>query len=111
MRTNEIRLVGNVVKEPLLKEGPVAKFGIIRIAVNSKYKEEEETLFIDVKLFGHVYTDLDYYEIKKGDRVQVHGRLVLEEFTTKDGVDVKAPAIIANSLVKFHKKVKEEKGF
>jgi len=81
------------------------------MAVNSRRGDKEETLYIDVKLFGHVFNDIEYYDIDKGDRVQVDGRLVMEEFTNKEGTDVKLPAIIANSLVKFHKKLKEATNF
>jgi single stranded DNA-binding protein len=111
MRTNEIRLVGNVVKEPMVREGANGPFAIVRIAVNNRWGEKEETLYIDTKLFGKSYNDIEYYEIDKGDRVQVDGRLVMEEFTNKEGNDVKLPAIIANSLVKFHKRVREATGF
>ena len=111
MRTNEIRLVGNVVKEPRVHETERGKFAIVRVAVNSRRGDKEETLYIDAKLFGNVYNDIEYYEIDKGDRVQVDGRLVMEEFTNKEGTEVKLPAIIANSLVKFHKRPKESSDF
>lgn len=112
MRTNEIRLVGNVVSEPKVFENDRGNFGVIRVAANSKIGDREETLFIDVKLFGRAYGDLNYYDINKGDRVQVDGRLVTEDFTTKDGEEVKnRPAIVANSVVKFFKKVKEDASF
>jgi single-stranded DNA-binding protein len=111
MRTNEIRLVGNVVKEPKIFDTEKGKFGVVRVAVNSRRGDKEETLYIDVKLFGHVFNDIEYYEIDKGDRVQVDGRLVLEEFTNREGNEVKLPAIIANSMVKFHKRVKDDSSF
>jgi len=111
MRTNSIVLVGNVVKEPKVFETEKGNFGVVRVAVSSRRGDREETLYIDVKLFGHTFNDLTYYEINKGDRVQVDGRLVMEEFTNKDGVDVKLPAIIANSVVKFYKKAKDQASF
>ena len=111
MRNNEIRLIGNVVKDPTVREGANGPFAIVRIAVNSRWGEKEETLYIDTKLFGKSYTDVEYYEINKGDKVQVDGRLVMEEFTNKEGNEVRLPAIIANSMVKFHKRAKETAGF
>ena len=111
MRTNSIVLVGNVVKEPKIFDTEKGNFGVVRIAVNSRRGDREDTLYIDVKLFGNTFNDLSYYEIGKGDRVQVDGRLVLEEFTNKEGTDVKLPAIVANSVVKFYKKAKEAASF
>ena len=111
MRTNEIRLVGNVVKEPLVREGANGPFAIVRMAVNSRRGDKEDTLYIDVKLFGPVYNDITYYEIDKGDRVQVDGRLVEEEWTKEDGSKIRNHSVIANSMVKFHKKAKEAAGF
>lgn len=109
MRTNDIRLVGNVTKEPQILNTATTEFAVIRIAVNTRYGEKEETFYIDVKAFGNSFRDLKYYEVGKGDRVQVDGRLVMEEFTTKEGVEVKNhPAVVANSISKFHRKQKEE---
>ena len=111
MKTNEIRLVGNVVKEPLVREGANGPFAIVRMAVNSHRGDKEDTLYIDVKLFGPVYNDITYYEIDKGDRVQVDGRLIEEEWTKEDGTKVRNHSVIANSLVKFFKKSKEAASF
>lgn len=109
MKTNEIRLVGNVTKEPQILNSSTTEFAVIRMAVNTRYGEKEETIYIDVKAFGNSFRDLKYFEVGKGDRVQVEGRLVMEEFTTKEGVEVKNhPAVIANSIARFHKKQKVE---
>jgi single-stranded DNA-binding protein len=110
-KNNEVRLVGNVVKAPKIFEKETGNFGVVRMAVNTKRGEREETLYIDVKLFGYTFNDLGYYDIDKGDRVQVDGRLVMEEFTNKEGVDVTVPAIIADNVVKFYKKAKESASF
>ncbi|MAR66587.1 MAG: hypothetical protein CL833_04975 [Crocinitomicaceae bacterium] len=108
MRTNEVRLVGNVVSEPKVFDTE-KDFAVVRVAVNSKVGDREDTLYIDVKMFGRAFGDLKYYDIQKGDRVQVDGRLITEDFTTSKGEEVKnRPAIIANSVSKFFKKVKPE---
>src|SRR3990172_8626582 len=76
---NRIILIGNLTKDPELRytpQGtPVASF---RIAVNSRYKQaeesREETLFIDVVTFGKQAETCSQY-ISKGKSVLVEGRL------------------------------------
>jgi single stranded DNA-binding protein len=107
MKTNEIRLVGNVTKDPNVLNSSSTEFAIVRLAVNTKYGEREETIYIDVKAFGNSFRDLSYFEVSKGDRIQVEGRLVMEDFTTKDGVEVRNhAAVVANSIFKIHRKEK-----
>lgn len=72
-------MIGNLTKDPELRytpQGtPVASF---RIAVNSRYKQaeesREETLFIDVVTFGKQAETCSQY-LNKGKSVLVEGRL------------------------------------
>jgi single-stranded DNA-binding protein len=109
--TNQLILLGNLVRDPDIIETERGKFGKIRVACNTKRGEVEDTLFIDVKLFGYAFNDLEYHEVGKGDRVQVIGRLATEEFTNKEGNQVSVSVVYANSLLKLAKKVKAEAGF
>lgn len=76
---NRIILIGNLTKDPELRytpQGtPVANF---RIAVNSRYKQadetREETLFIDVVVLGKQAEPCSQY-LSKGRPVLVEGRL------------------------------------
>lgn len=76
---NRIILIGNLTKDPELRytpQGtPVASF---RIAVNSRYKQgeesREEALFIDVVTFGKQAETCSQY-LNKGKSVLVEGRL------------------------------------
>jgi single-strand DNA-binding protein len=76
---NKIILIGNLTKDPELRytpQGtPVASF---RIAVTSKYRQsdelKEETLFIDVVVFGKQAESCSQY-LSKGRPVLVEGRL------------------------------------
>lgn len=108
---NELRLIGNVVKEPDVYESEKGKFGKIRIASNTKRGETEDTLFIDVKLFGYAFKDYEYHNIEKGDRVVVYGRLAVEEYTDKENNKRREPVVWANSVMKVAKKVNSEKSF
>lgn len=76
---NRIILIGNLTKDPELRytpQGtPVANF---RIAVNSRYKQadetREETLFIDIVVLGKQAEPCSQY-LSKGRSVLVEGRL------------------------------------
>src|SRR3989337_1915745 len=76
---NRIILIGNLTKDPELRytpQGtPVASF---RIAVNSRYKQgeesREEALFSDVVTFGKQAETCSQY-LNKGKSVLVEGRL------------------------------------
>lgn len=76
---NKIILIGNLTKDPELrytpKGTPVASFGI---AVNRRYKQsdemKEETLFIDIVVFGKQAESVSQY-LSKGNPVLVDGRL------------------------------------
>jgi single stranded DNA-binding protein len=104
---NEIKLVGNVVKDPGVFDTKTGKMGRLRMAVNNRRGSgedaKEEVLFIDVKLFGNTFKDLEYFDLSKGDRISVSGRLVMEEFVNKDGNAVKDYVIYAFSVLKIAK--------
>lgn len=108
---NEVRLIGNIVKDPDVFDSSNSKFGRVRIASNTKRGEVEDVLFIDVKLFGNSFKDLEYHNIVKGDKVVVYGRLAVEEFTDKNENKRREPVIYANSLIKVAKKPTAENSF
>ncbi len=100
---NEIRLVGNIVKDPEVFDTKTGKMARVRIAVNHRSQEVEETLYMDVKLFGRAYSDVEYFSLAKGDRVSVVGRLVSREYKNKDGVDMKENVVHAYNILKIAK--------
>jgi single-stranded DNA-binding protein len=108
---NEVRLIGNVVKDPEVFDSEKGKFGKVRIAANTKSGEREDTLFINVKLFGYAFKDFEYHDIEKGDKVLAYGRLAIEEYTDKNEVNRKEPVIYANSIIKIARKQKLENNF
>jgi len=106
---NEVRLIGNVVKEPETFSTTNGNMGKLRIACNTKrFDGTEDSLFIDVKMFGKTYDDLVYYEINRGDKVIACGKLVIEEWTDKEDNKRREPVIYATNVMKFHKKAKTE---
>lgn len=105
---NSISLVGNLVADPDVFDTKNGKAGRVRIAVNTKIGEKEETLYTDVKMFGNTYRDIDAYALVKGDRVSVQGRLVQEGYTNKEGKEVVAHVVYANRVDKFAKRKKTD---
>lgn len=101
---NEVRLIGNIVKDPTVIESEKGNFARIRIASNTKRGEKEDTLFIDIKLFGYAYQDLEYNNLQKGDRVVAYGRLAIEEYTDKENNKRRDPVVYANSVIKVAKR-------
>lgn len=101
---NEVRIIGNLVKDPEIIETERGKFGKLRVASNTKRGENEETLYIDVKLFGYAYNDLEYHQLIKADKVLVYGRLKIDEYEDKNGNQRREPVIYANNVMKINKR-------
>lgn len=100
-----VQIDGNVCQDP---KKITDKFCVIRMAENYKEKGEEETIYIDVKVFEKNISDLEYYQITKGDRLMVSGRLVKDDYE-KDGEKKERFAIIADSIKKIWKKPAQQK--
>lgn len=100
-----VQIDGNVCQEP---KRVSEKFCIIRMAENYKERGVEETIYIDVKVFEKNISDLEYYEITKGDRLMVTGRLIKDDYE-KDGEKKERYAIIADSIKKVWKKTQAQK--
>lgn len=92
---NKLILVGHVTRDPELRYTPnqkeVVKFGL---AVNRKWGDKEEVLFIDVTMFGKRGAAFAEHN-KKGAAVLVEGRLTLESWE-KDGQKRSKHAMIAD---------------
>lgn len=103
---NDINIVGNIVADPIsIANGKAWK---LRLANNEKIGDKESTLFINVKLFGYVASDVEFYQLKKGDKVYVKGRLSLDSFESQSG-EKEEYSIHANHVMKIDKPKKEKK--
>ena len=83
---NKIILMGNVTRDPDVRVTPgsnttVAKTGL---AVNRKFKEKEEVLFIDIIAFGKTAEIMGEY-VKKGNPLLIEGKLSMNSWE-QDGV-------------------------
>lgn len=101
---NKVILVGRLVSEPQSTQtnnGTVVT--TLRIAVNEKVGDREETLFIDVKTFGNfasMISQADYYT--KGRLILVDGKLRMNEYEDKSGIKRKAIWIYADTIRLFY---------
>jgi len=87
---NRVILVGNLTRDielRYLQSGTaVGKAGI---ATNRRFKsasgeQRDEVMFIDINFFGRTAEIANQY-LRKGSKVLVEGRLVLEQWTAQDG--------------------------
>ena len=89
---NKVVMVGNLTRDIELRYLPsgaaVAKSAI---ATGYKYKtntgeQKEETCFLDFNIFGRSAEVANQY-LRKGSKVLLEGRLVLEQWTAQDGTN------------------------
>lgn len=87
---NKVIFLGNLTKNIDVKYSPNGTaVGTSSIASNYKYKsntgeQKDETCFLDFTLFGRSAEVANQY-LKKGSKVLLEGRLVLETWTGQDG--------------------------
>ena len=87
---NKVVLVGNLTRDLEIRYTQSGTaMGNTGLATNRKWKDQsgeqkEEVMFIDVSFFGRT-AEIGNQYLRKGDRVLVEGRLVLDQWTAKDG--------------------------
>lgn len=100
---NEVRIIGNVTRDIEIKRTnggtAVCEMGV---AVNEQRKDQngewqEETLFLDVTLWGRTAEIADEY-VGKGTLVQVKGRLRMDAWTDQTGQGRKKLKVVADRI-------------
>ena len=101
---NRVILVGNLTRGVGLKYTPngmaIAKFGL---ATNRSYKDnttgelKQEVMFIDITVFGRSAEVANQY-LKKGKKVLVEGRLVLDQWVDSSGQKRSKHSIVADKI-------------
>ncbi len=87
---NKVILVGNLTRDVEVRYTPSGSaIGKVGIATNRKWRDQsgeqkEEIMFIDLTFFGRTAEIANQY-LRKGSKVLVEGRLVLEQWTAQDG--------------------------
>jgi single-strand DNA-binding protein len=101
---NKVILVGNLTRDVELKYTPtgtaIAKFGL---ATNRTYKDtvtgenKQETMFIDITVFGRSAEIANQY-LRKGRKVLIEGRLVLDQWVDQSGQKRSKHSIVAEKV-------------
>jgi single-strand DNA-binding protein len=87
---NKVILIGNLTRDIEMKYIPSgAAIAKSAIATSHKYKDQqgnqkEEVCFLDFDVFGKSAEILNQY-VKKGSKVMLEGRLILNRWTANDG--------------------------
>ena len=87
---NKVILVGNLTRDLEVRYTQSGTaIGNTGLATNRKWKDQsgeqkEEVMFIDITFFGRTAEIANQY-LRKGSKVLVEGRLVLEQWTAQDG--------------------------
>jgi single-strand DNA-binding protein len=95
---NRITLVGNLTRDPEIRYvgsgAAVAKFAL---AINTRSKQQEETMYVDVVAWDKLAETCNTY-LKKGMSVLIDGRLSIRSYETKDGEKRKSTEVVANTM-------------
>ena len=101
---NRVILIGNLTREVELKYTQsgtaIAKFGL---ATNRTYKDsmtgenKQEVMFIDITVFGRSAEVANQY-LKKGKKVLIEGRLVLDQWVDASGNKRSKHSIVAERV-------------
>ncbi|GAX87887.1 single-strand DNA-binding protein [Lebetimonas natsushimae] len=112
---NKIILVGNLTRDVELRYSPagtaIAKFGI---ATNRTYKDtvtgenKQEVMFIDVTVFGRSAEIANQY-LRKGSKVLVEGRLVLDQWVDSSGQKRSKHSVVAEKVQFMETKAEAER--
>ena len=87
---NQMQVIGNLTKENDLKYLPSGSAVYKNsVATSHKYKDlsgqtKDETMFMDIVMFSRSAEIANQY-LRKGSKVFLTGRVVLENWTTADG--------------------------
>jgi single-strand DNA-binding protein len=101
---NKVILIGNLTRDVELRYTPsgtaVAKFGL---ATNRVYKDsvtkenKQEVMFIDITMFGRSAETANQW-LKKGKRILIEGRLVLDQWTDNNGQKRSKHSVVAEKM-------------
>jgi len=100
---NRVILVGNLTRDVEIRYTPSGTaIGKVGIATNRRFKnasgeQQDETMFIDLTFFGRTAEIANQY-LRKGSKVLVEGRLVLEQWTAQDGTKRSKHSVTVENL-------------
>ena len=102
MSLNKVILIGNVGKEPELRQSKSGPFLALSVATSSKWKDkqgnkQEATEWHNVIMFGKMAEMVDKH-MSKGSKVYIEGAISTKKSTDNNGVDRWNTSIIAKEI-------------
>ena len=100
---NKVVLVGNLSRDVEIRYSQSGSaIGNVGIATNRTWKsqtgeQKNEVMFIDLTFFGRTAEIANQY-LRKGSKVLIDGRLVLEQWTAQDGSKRSKHAVVVENL-------------
>lgn len=96
---NKVILLGNLTKAPELRYAQSSNIPVARtsIAVNNRYRDKEDVMFIDIVIFGKQAEILSSYA-EKGTQLLVEGRLSQSIWEQQDGQKRSKHEVIVNNF-------------
>ena len=95
---NRVILLGNLTRDPEVRyTGSGKAVCNIGMAVNERYKDRDETLFVDVTAWGKSAEACGRY-LSKGAAVLVEGKMQLEQWETKEGAKRSKHVVVAHKV-------------
>lgn len=82
--TNKVIMIGRLVRDPETKTVKETTLCNFTIACGRKYKQQEETVFIDCQAWGKLGDVINQY-CAKGKQVAITGRLKQDNWEDKNG--------------------------
>ncbi|NJO02672.1 MAG: single-stranded DNA-binding protein [Bacteroidia bacterium] len=100
---NKIALIGNLGRDPEIREFQGRKVANFSLAVNERYTKSdgkliERTEWFRISFWGNIADVAEKY-LHKGDQVMVEGRLSTREYQDKDGINRTALEVSGQNLV------------
>lgn len=102
MKSNFVKLTGNVGINPRINTFEESAVMKLALATNDKFKNRageiiEETVWHNIIAWSNPKM-IDFNEIQKGTRIVVEGRIRPVHYTTKTGVEKQTYEIVASSI-------------
>lgn len=98
---NKIILSGSVCSDVLLKavvvDSKTKSVASTRIAIPNEENEEKVSLYVDLVFWGNVAESANL-DIKKGDYIELDGKLNIRKYVNKAGVTIHKTEIIVSNF-------------
>jgi single-strand DNA-binding protein len=110
MSYNKTILMGNLTRDPEVHKGRSDMVIVtFTLAISDKYKDQERTDFVDVKMFGKRGEAFAKFH-NKGERAFIEGRLRLDTWEDKNGGGKRSKLYVVGDNFEFVGRGKEAPG-